>query len=115
MLKKIAKRIEKELAQAEDYCEQSMLVKIKAPSLSELFATLSSEEIAHAEKLLREGQRMVDDKHDFTYGREIKSGEGVESDEKWHERCKVIWEWEHRLAMDKIAEIKYKLQMYRGM
>lgn len=110
MLKKIAKRIEKELEQAADYCEQAMLVKHKSTPLSELFATLSGEEIVHAEKLLREGQRLVDEKHGDMYM--IK--EHDEKDVAWHEKCKAIWEWEHRLAMDRIAEIKYKLQMYRG-
>lgn len=111
MLKKIAKRINKELEQAEDYCTQAMLVKPHSASTSELFATLSSEEITHAEKLLREGQRLIDDKALKSYDKETKP----EHEEAYHEKCKYIWEWEHRIASERIAEIKYKLSMYRSM
>lgn len=32
-----------------------------------------------------------------------------------HDKCKTIWEWETRLAMDKVLELKYKLSQYRSM
>lgn len=114
MLKKIAKRINKELEQAEDYCTQAMLVKHDAPSTSDLFATLSSEEVIHAEKLLREGQRILDDKSTKSYS-STKSETESEADKEHHEKCKHIWEWETRIATERIAEIKYKLTMYRSM
>lgn len=110
MLKKIAKRIEKELAQAEDYCEQAMLIKHDASETADLFATLSSEEIVHAKKLLREGHRLIDSKTLKSYDKTAP-----EYDAANYEKCKNIWEWEHRLATDHIAEIEYKLTMYRSM
>ena len=110
MLKKLAKRINWEIEQAEDYCEQAMLVKHKSAQVADLFATLSSEEIVHAEKLLKEGQRLVDDNKAYSYGEEVKD----ENEKAWHEKCKVIWEWEHRMAMDRISEIQYKLSLYRS-
>ena len=94
MLKKIAKRINKELEQAYDYCYQSMLVKHEHFSVADLFVQLSKEKVMHAKKLLKEGQRLVDDKN--------------EHDEK----CVAIWEWETRLATERISEIEYKLSMY---
>lgn len=108
MLKKIAKRINKEIEQAADYCQQAMLVKHEASTTADLFATLSDEEIVHAKKLLREGQRLIDDKSIKSYDKE------AEHDEAYHEKCKHIWEWEYRIAMERIAEIEYKLSMYRG-
>lgn len=111
MLKKLAKRIEKELEQAEDYCTQAMLVKHDSASTSELFAELSSEEIVHAEKLLREGQKLIDNKAMKSYDKDATT----EHDEAHYEKCKHIWEWEHRTAMSRIAEIKYKLSMFRSM
>lgn len=111
MLKKLAKRINKELEQAEDYCTQAMLVKSHSASTAELFATLSSEEIEHAEKLLREGHRLINEKAIKSYDKEHTD----EHEEAHHEKCKHIWEWEHRIASERIAEIKYKLSMYRSM
>lgn len=111
MLKKIAKRINKEIEQAEDYCEQAMLIKHEAASTADLFTQLSAEEITHAKKLLREGQRLIDDKQLKSYDKDEHS----EYDTAHYEKCKVIWEWEHRLATERIAEIEYKLSMYRSM
>lgn len=109
MLKKLAKRINKELEQARDYCEQAYLVKDKSRETSELFYTLSGEEINHAEKLIREGKRLVEEHKVMSYDKD----EIVDSE--WHEKCKVIWEWERRIALEEILDIKYKLQKYKEM
>ena len=109
MLKKLAKRIEMELKQADDYIEQAYLVKHKSSMTADLFLLLSSEEIEHAEKLLKEGQRLVNESSsDYKYLDET-SKEDTSID-----KCKVIWEWETRLAMDKVLEIKYKISTYRS-
>lgn len=111
MLKKLAKRIQKELDQACDYAEQAMLVKNKSSQTAELFATLSEEELVHAEKLLREGHRLVKAKEGGSYDstKAVKSTEELISEE----HCKAIWEWETRLADDAIAECRFKLSMFR--
>lgn len=111
LLKKLAKRVEKELEQAEDYCTQAMLVKHCSTSTSELFSTLSSEEITHAEKLLREGQKLLDDKAMKSY--DIKEKD-AEHDAEHVKHC-AIWEWEQRIASERIAQIKYKLSTFRSM
>lgn len=110
MLKKLAKRINKELEQAEDYCTQALLIKHEAPTTAELFVTLSGEEITHAEKLLREGHRLIEAKSLKTY-----DGEHTMTEDADHEKCKHIWDWEHRIASERIAEIKYKLSTYRNI
>lgn len=110
MLKKIAKRVEKEINQAEDYCTQAMLIKHDCPSTADLFTQLSAEEITHAKKLLREGQRLIDDKQLKSYDKDV-----AESSDAHYEKCRVIWEWEHRIATERIADIEYKLSMYRSM
>lgn len=111
MLKKLAKRITWELEQAEDYMEQAYLVKHKNSDTAELFTTLSVEEIDHAKRLLKEGQRLINNKDSSTLDKKMTD----EMSERWHEKCKIIWEWETRMAMDRIAEIEYKLSRYRAM
>lgn len=110
MLKKLAKRINKELQQAEDYCEQAFLVREKSSQTADLFVELSNDEIKHAEKLLAEGKRLIDTHRLHSYDKTAKT----EDDAAWENKCKIIWEWEYRVAMDRAAEIKYKLSMYRG-
>lgn len=113
MLKKLAKRIEKELAQAADYCEQATLIKHHHTKTADLFAELAAEEIVHAEKLLREGQRLVDEKSTTYY--DMSKMPKTEAETADHEKCKHIWEWEHRMAMDTISELKYKLSLFRNL
>ena len=110
MLKKIAKRIEKEINQAQDYCQQALLIKHDASSTADLFTQLASEEITHAKKLLREGQRLIDDEQLKSY-----DDKNTTYDAAHYEKCKHIWEWEQRLAVERIAEVEYKLSMYRSM
>ena len=110
MLKKLAKRIELELHQAEDYAEQMFLVKHKSSSTADLFASLCGEEIEHAEKLLKEGQRLVNDMSSDV----IKYLDEDSKDGPSHDKCKIIWDWETRLAMTDILNLKYKLSQYRS-
>lgn len=112
MLKKIAKRINKELEQARDYAQQAFLVKDKHQQTADLFATLAEEEIVHAEKLLREGNRLVNANKAYSYDKTPQAENEAEA--AWHEKCKVIWEWESRFANEMIAECRHTLSMYRG-
>lgn len=99
MLKKLAKRIHIECEQAEDYVQQALLLSEEHSHTADLFIELASEEIEHAEKLLKEGQRLVDEKD-------------VSDDET--DYYKGIWDWETRMTMNKIPEIKYKISFYRS-
>lgn len=110
MLKKIAKRIEKEIAQAEDYCHQAFIIKHNYSTTAELFVQLASEELVHAKKLLREGQKLIDDKALMPHDNNTK-----ETDDVYYEKCKHIWEWEYRIAMERVSELEYKLNMYRSI
>lgn len=110
MLKKIAKRINWELEQARDYMEQALLVKNENSQVADLFAMLAEEELVHAEKLLREGHRIIDAVKMTSYDRNEKT----EDVNNYKEKCKIIWEWEHRLAVEQISECRYKLSKYKG-
>lgn len=110
MLKKIAKRINKELAQAFDYMEQAYLVRDKSSSLADLFLSLSEEELVHAEKLLREGRKMVESHNVYDYSKADRTDIKDEREVK----CKIIWEWETRIAMEQIAECRYKLSKFKA-
>ena len=111
MLKKIAKRIHKEIIQANDYMEQAFVTKDKCPSLSDNFATLSEEELVHAEKLIREGKKLVDSHNTYAYNKM----DSTMSDEEWKKKCQTIWEWQSRLAIEEINECRYKLAKYKGV
>lgn len=113
MLKKIAKRINKELEQARDYIDQAYLIKNKSPETADLFVTLSKEELDHAKRLLRRGQDIVNAEPNMAsmYDKSAKT----EVDQHWHEKCKAIWEWETRLAMEDYADIEYRISQYRSM
>lgn len=100
MLKKIAKRINKELAQAEDYVEQAFLVKDRYKHLADTFALLAKEEIQHAERLIKEGKMMY----------EMNTTDETMNEHKAH--CKTIWEWEMRLVNEEILKLNYKLSKY---
>lgn len=110
MLKKIAKRINKEINQAIDYMEQAFLVREKNSQVADLFATLSEEELVHAEKLIREGHRIIDSGKLSSYS----SKDNIDNMDEHKMKCKIIWEWEHRIAMEQISECRYKLSKYKG-
>lgn len=110
MLKKIAKRINKELEQARDYIHQAFIVKEKSPQTADLFCTLAEEEIEHAEKLLREGQRLTSTNNVYSY----EKVQRTETENAWHEKCKIIWEWETRIVIDEVTECKKMISMYKG-
>lgn len=115
MLKKIAKRINKEIEQARDYIDQAYLIKHKSAETAELFVTLAKEEIDHAKRLLKEGQRIATGEGSLARMAYDLSQKNEVTEERWHEKCKVIWEWEHRMVMDDISEIEYKISQYRTM
>lgn len=99
-----------ELAQAEDYCNQAYVVMNDYPTIAELFCSLSLEELSHAEKLLKEGQKLIDEeklKH-------LTRTEETETTDKQHD-CKVIWKWEHKNAMKRLLEIKYKVNQFKTL
>lgn len=108
MLKKIAKRIDKELRQAEDYVEQAYLIRDKSSQTADLFVMLAGEELEHAEKLLSEGARLIE--ADKTMYDEVESKENDE----WKQHCAAIWSWEKRLANDCISECRYKIRLYKN-
>ena len=112
MLKKIAKRITKEVEQAKDYVEQAYLIKHSHRELADLFISLASEELVHAEKLFRSGFTMISAKETGLY---MTNDATVKDQSDAHfEKCKTIWEWENRLMSDTMAELKYKISMFKS-
>lgn len=105
MLKKIAKRITWEVNQAEDYVTQAYLVKLKCPDLASVFIELASEEIAHAKRLFKKGNEL------------IENGKITELDDTMTETQieikEAIWEWEYRVMMERVAELEYKIVLFR--
>ena len=116
MLKKLAKRIQKEISQAEDYCTQAFLVKHKDETTAQLFVELAGEEIDHAKRLLKDGERLINQKSTHVRPYEITAKSVTDTDAEEHlKKCKIIWEWEQRIAMETISEIMYKLSQFHSM
>lgn len=118
MLKKLAKRIQKEINQAEDYCMQAFFVKHEDESTAKLFVELAGEEIDHAKKLLDAGVRLIESQnvHVLPYETRVNMKNNVEMDMKYEfNKSKAIWDWEQRIAMETITEIQYKLSQFRTM
>lgn len=109
MLKILAKYVEAELMQAEEYCHKAMLLKKESVSVSETLYTLANEELNHAKKLLREGNKIISDKSVKTFET------NVQIDDAYFEKCKIIWQWEHEMSMDKVRRIERELEAYRGV
>lgn len=72
---------------------------------------LSEEELVHAEKLLREGKKIIDSHSKYAYDKTEKTV----SDEEWEKKCQAIWEWETRLTMESVSECRYKLSKFKSM
>ena len=106
MLKKLAKRIEKHVRMAEDYEEQAMLIRHDDNTVFETFISLANDEINHAEKLLKEGQRIIESKR-------LKMYHEDQTHTVDYEKCKVMWDWEYRTASDRLTELRYKLSLVR--
>ena len=118
MLMKLAKRIQKEINQAEDYCTQAFLIKSEDEATAKLFVDLASEEIDHAKRLLEAGMRLIDAKNPHVLPYEIRTNleKNVAMDMDTHfKETKIAWRWEHRIAIDAINEITYKLSQFRTM
>lgn len=113
MLKKIAKRIHKEIIQANDYMEQAFIIKDKNISLANMFAMLSEEELVHAEKLMREGKKVVESHNIHSYNKKNETEHTDDSD--WQKKCEAVWEWECHFANEAISECRYKLSKFKGV
>ena len=110
MLKKLAKRIEKELIQAEDYIEQAFLIRHNSIETATLFLQLSVDELNHVEKLLKEGNRIIEsNKSSMYYDKSTK----IEDEEVYKEKCKIIWDWEYRTSMERVMDIKLKISYFK--
>lgn len=95
MLKKIIKRIEKELDQACDYTEQAFKVKHDCLTLGDLFLELAKEEVNHAERLMKEGHSLASTK--------MSEDEFI-----------PVWKWMITKYNEKINDLNVKMNRYRS-
>lgn len=113
MLKKLAKRIDKELNLACDYVEQAMLVKHDHRELADLFMSLAAERTEDIEKMYRVGFNLIDQKDDNVYSRPQSQSERERSKYSQFEEAKTIWDWEYRISNEKVSDLKQKIQNYK--
>lgn len=114
MLKKLAKRINKELDMACDYVEQANLLKYEHRDVADLFISLAGEKVEDIDRLYRAGYSMIEQKKDGIYSRQSNTQERESSNKSSHfDEAKTIWDWEYRISSEKLQELKQKISNYK--
>ena len=96
----IVKDIKGELHGAKHYAELANKHKDEDDSLSEMYASMSNQELGHVNTMHAQVVRIIND-----YRR--KHGEPPEA-------MKAIWDWEHQQMVEEVAEVKRLLEIVRG-
>ena len=98
-IKCIVEFIEEEMEDAEKYAKKAMHYKDSDKKLAETYATLSEEELRHAEMLHKEAVRLI----------EAHRAAGHTAPEG----MMAVWDWEHEKQIDHKARVKTMLQLFR--
>lgn len=99
-IKHIVEQIEDEYNGANEYIDDALEHKQNRKSLADLYYNLSLQELSHLDSLHNQVVALIND----------KKSKGVEIPKGMQE----IYDWEHKKAMDKVAEIKVKQNMYKS-
>lgn len=100
IIEKLVDRMHEELEDAETYVDLALLYKDERRSLSETFVRISEQEVSHYDMLHKEAVRII------TEYRE-KNGEPPAA-------MLAVYEYQHKKAIEEMAEVKMKLEMAKG-
>lgn len=87
-----------ELCDADKYIDGAITYKLQYPKLAELYGSLASVELGHAEELHKQAVNLIT---------EFSSNPANEIPEF----MKEIWDEEHIKVMNRMAEIKHKIEL----
>lgn len=115
MLKKLAKRINKEMNMACDYMDQAMLLKYEDREMADAFVALASERADDIERMYRLGFNHIEQKKgNDNYSRSsTRETEDAEAKKLKYDEAKTIWDWEYRISNEKLQELKHKITNYK--
>ena len=100
VIKELAEKIREEAKDARKYADASLRAKLDDQPLSVLYAELAAEEMKHAERLHRAAVDLIE--------RTTRSGKEVPP------VMRAIWDWEHKILVEEMAEAKHILELARG-
>lgn len=99
IIKKLSEMTLEEVADAEKYAKCALKHKEDMPELSRLFFDLSNEELTHMQRLHNAATQIID---------EYKRTKGEPP-----EGMKAVYDYLHEKQIEKAAEVKTMLAMYR--
>ena len=100
IIKCLSELIEEELNDAQKYVDLAIKWKQEEPETAELFYTLSTEEMGHADKLHQEEKDLISEYRD-------KNGEPPKD-------MMVLYEYLHEKHIGRATEIKVKQGMFKA-
>lgn len=101
LIKTLVEDIKEELEGAEHYAKLATQYKDEDKALAENYAKMAEAELGHVNALHAQGVRIIKD-WKATNGKEPPAS------------MSAIWDYEHNNMIEKIAQIKMLLSMYRG-
>ena len=99
IIKCLAEKIEEEMHDAEAYAKLAYKYRADYPELSDVFLTLSRQEVTHVNMLHTQAERLI--KEYQAAGNEAPPA------------MRAVWDWEHDRMMDGMARIKTMQDMVR--
>ena len=99
IIKCLVKKIEEEMHDAEEYAKLAFQYRGEYPEVSDVFLTLSRQEVTHVNMLHTQAERLIKDYRD----------EGNDPPAA----MLAVYQWEHEKLMDGMARIKTMQDMIR--
>lgn len=97
MIKDLVENIREELHDVRKYAEEAARVKMDDPAMASVYADLGMEEMKHADRLHRVAVEMIEKFK--SSGREVPPA------------MRAIWDYEHKVMMEEMAQAKHLLDM----
>ena len=99
IIKTVVEKINEEIHDAEEYAKLAYTCREEFPDLSDVFLTLSRQEVTHATMLHTQGERLI---------REYRDANGPAPP-----AMQAVYDWEHEKMIDAMARIKTMQDMVR--
>lgn len=99
IIKVLAQKIAEEMHDAEEYAKLAFVWRSESPEVSDVFLTLSKQEVTHVNMLHSQAERKITAYKDE--GNEVPPP------------MQALWDWEHEKMIDGMARIRAMQEMVR--
>ena len=99
LLKGLIEHIREEAEDVHAYAEEAIRVREEDPPLATVYAELAREEMSHAERLHKVAVDLIERAH--------RAGKNPP------EVMKEIWDYEHKIMIEEMAEAKAMLELHK--